>query len=34
MAQKEPERVKLIDASGTPETVTARLLYALGDVLP
>jgi dTMP kinase len=34
MAEKEPERVKLIDASGTPETVTARLLYALGDLLP
>jgi len=34
MAEKEPERVKLIDASGTPETVTARLLYGLGDLLP
>ena len=34
MAEKEPERVRLIDASGTPESVTARLLYALGDLLP
>jgi dTMP kinase len=34
MAAKEPNRVKLIDASGTPATVTARLLYALGDLLP
>ena len=34
MAAKEPERVRLIDASGTPATVTARLLYALGDLLP
>ncbi len=34
MADREPERVKLIDASGSPATVTARLLYALGDLLP
>ena len=34
MAEKDPVRVRLIDASGTPETVTARLLYALGDLLP
>ena len=34
MAAKEPGRVKLVDASGTPATVTARLLYALGDLLP
>ncbi len=34
MAQREPARVKLIDASGTAPTVTARLLYALGDLLP
>lgn len=33
MAAKEPHRVRLIDASGSPETVTARLLYALGDLL-
>lgn len=34
MAEREPERVKLIDASGSEATVTARLLYALGDLLP
>ena len=34
MAQREPSRVKLIDASGPAATVTARLLYALGDLLP
>ena len=34
MAAREPERVKLIDASGPAATVTARLLYALGDLLP
>ena len=34
MAQREPGRVKLIDASGPAATVTARLLYALGDLLP
>lgn len=34
MAEKEPDRVRLIDASGSPATVTARLLYALGDLLP
>jgi dTMP kinase len=34
VAEREPERVKLIDASGTPATVTARLLYALADLLP
>jgi hypothetical protein len=34
MASKEPDRVKLIDASGPPATVTARLLYALADQLP
>ncbi|MBB3763791.1 dTMP kinase [Sphingomicrobium lutaoense] len=34
MAEQEPDRVKLIDAEGNPETVTARLLYALGDLLP
>jgi dTMP kinase len=33
MAAKEPHRVRLIDASGSPEAVTARLLYALGDLL-
>jgi dTMP kinase len=34
LAASEPERVRLIDASGPPATVTARLLYALGDLLP
>ena len=34
MAQREPGRVQLIDASGPEATVTARLLYALGDLLP
>lgn len=34
IADKEPDRVRLIDASGTSETVTARLLYALSDLLP
>jgi dTMP kinase len=34
MASNEPDRVKLIDASGPPATVTARLLYALADQLP
>ena len=34
IAASEPDRVQLIDASGTPPTVTARLLYALGDLLP
>jgi dTMP kinase len=34
MAEREPERVKLVDADGSPATVTARLLYALGDLLP
>ncbi|GLR47719.1 dTMP kinase [Sphingomonas astaxanthinifaciens] len=33
IAAAEPERVRLIDASGTPEEVTARLLAALGDLL-
>ena len=34
MAEREPARVKLIDASGPAATVTARLLYALGELLP
>jgi dTMP kinase len=34
LAAAEPERVRLIDASGPPASVTARLLYALGDFLP
>lgn len=34
IAAEEPERVKLIDASGSPEQVTQRLLDAIGDLLP
>nr|WP_294849996.1 dTMP kinase [uncultured Sphingomonas sp.] len=34
MAAQEPGRVRLIDAAGNQATVTARLLYALGDLLP
>jgi dTMP kinase len=34
IAIEEPERVVLIDASGPPEDVTARLLDAIADLLP
>jgi dTMP kinase len=34
IAAEEPDRVKMIDASGTPEQVTQRLLDALQDLLP
>jgi len=34
IAAEEPERVKLVDASGAPEEVTQRLLEALQDFLP
>ena len=34
IAAEEPDRVRLIDASGTPEQVTQRLLDALEDLLP
>ena len=34
IAADEPERVRLVDASGDPVTVTARLLAALEDLLP
>ena len=34
IAAEEPERVKLIDASGTAEQVTQRLLDAIKDLLP
>lgn len=34
IAADEPERVRMIDASGDPTTVTARLLAALEDLLP
>ena len=33
-ATEEPERVKLVDASGTAEEVTERLLASLTDLLP
>lgn len=33
IAAEEPARVRLIDASGTPEEVTARLISALDDLL-
>ncbi|MEO8546994.1 MAG: dTMP kinase [Sphingomicrobium sp.] len=34
IAAEEPDRVKLIGASGTPEEVTRRLLEAIVDLLP
>jgi len=34
IAAEEPERVRLVDASGSPEEVTRRLLDALSDLLP
>jgi dTMP kinase len=34
IAAEEPERVQLVDASGTPEEVTKRLLDAIVDLLP
>lgn len=34
IAAEEPQRVRLIDASGTPDEVTSRLLAALQDLLP
>jgi dTMP kinase len=34
IAAEEPERVRLVDASGEPGDVTARLIDALGDLLP
>lgn len=34
IAAEEPERVKLVDASGTPDEVTERLLGAIADLLP
>ncbi len=34
LAGQEPGRVRIVDAGGSPATVTARLLYALGDLLP
>jgi dTMP kinase len=34
IAAEEPERVRLVDASGTPAEVTKRLLDAIADLLP
>jgi dTMP kinase len=34
IAEQEPERVRLVDASGTPEQVTQRLLDEIADLLP
>ena len=34
IAAEEPHRVRLVDASGTPEEVTARLIDELADLLP
>ena len=34
IAAREGERVQIVDAEGSAATVTARLLYALGDLLP
>jgi dTMP kinase len=34
IADEEPGRVRLVDASGPPEAVTARLLDAIADLLP
>jgi dTMP kinase len=34
IAAEEPERVRLIDASGVPAEVTRRLLDAIADLLP
>jgi dTMP kinase len=34
IAAEEPERVRLIDASGSESDVTKRLLAAIEDLLP
>src|SRR5581483_4769530 len=34
IAAEEPERVRLVDASGTADKVTERLLDAIADLLP
>lgn len=34
IAEQEPERVRIVDASGTPDQVTARLIAELEDLLP
>lgn len=33
-AEHEPERIRLVDASGTPKVVTERLLAGLADLMP
>ena len=33
LATQEPARFRIVDASGTPEDVTARILDALADLL-
>jgi dTMP kinase len=34
IAAEEPERIRIVDASGEPEDVTQRLIDALADLLP
>ena len=34
IASEEPDRLRIIDASGTPQEVTRRLLDAIEDLLP
>ena len=34
IAAEEPERVRIIDASGSPDEVTSRLMDAIEDLLP
>ncbi len=34
IATHEPDRVRLVDATATPDVVTARLIEALSDLLP
>lgn len=34
IAAEEPQRVRLVDASGAPEAVTERLLAGIADLLP
>jgi dTMP kinase len=34
IASEEPDRVRIIDASGSPQEVTGRLLDAMADLLP
>jgi dTMP kinase len=34
VARREPERVRLVDASGSPQQVHERVLHELADLLP